>query len=134
MHDGRTRRVESDAATGSPPFLEDHDVSLTVLTGPAAGMEFALDSPRVIAGRSDRARIRLDFDSISAEHAAFELDENGFGVRDLASTNGVQVNGKEVLSHGLTHGDRVRLGECELQYVLVERDRGPKAIQIDETG
>jgi pSer/pThr/pTyr-binding forkhead associated (FHA) protein len=134
MHDGRTRKVEAETTLGTIEFLETHVASLTVLSGPAAGLEFPLDSPRVIAGRSDRARIRLAFDSISSEHAAFELGEKGFGVRDLASTNGVLVNGKEVLSQPLEHGDRVLLGDCELQYVVEARDRTPMAWGLDETG
>ena len=88
----------------------------------------------MIAGRAEGAAIRLDFESISAEHAAFEIGTEGFGVRDLASTNGVLVNGKEILSHPLEHGDRVKLGDCELQYVALPRDRDTKAILIDDLG
>ena len=134
MHDGRTRKVDAEISLARMAFLESHVASLTVLSGPAAGLEFPLDSPRVIAGRSDRARIRLAFDSISSEHAAFELGEKGFGVRDLASTNGVRVNGQETLSHPLEHGDRVLLGDCELQYVVEARDRTPMAWGVEETG
>jgi len=105
-----------------------------MLNGPAAGMEYELDASRMIAGRSESAGIRLDFESISAEHAAFEVGVDGFGVRDLASTNGVQVNGKEVLSHPLEHGDRVQLGDCELQYVAMPRERPTRPILLDEDG
>ena len=66
---GLTQKVEPEDVLGNTEFLETHVASLTVLSGPAAGLEFPLDSPRVIAGRSDRARIRLAFDSISSEHA-----------------------------------------------------------------
>ena len=131
MHDGLTRKVDPNDSLGGTEFLETHAASLTVLSGPAAGLEFPLDSPRVIAGRSDRARIRLAFDSISSEHAAFELGEKGFGVRDLASTNGVLVNGREVLSEALEHGDRILLGDCELQYVVEPRDRVPTAWGVE---
>lgn len=134
MHDGLTRKVEPEEILTTSEFLERHVASLTVLSGPAAGLEFPLDSPRVIAGRSDRARIRLAFDSISSEHAAFELGEKGFGVRDLASTNGVQVNGREVLSEPLEHGDRILLGDCELQYVVEAREPTPKAFRLEDAG
>ena len=134
MHDGRTRKVKRSSVPTTPPFLESHVASLTMLNGPAAGMEYELDASRMIAGRSEDAAIRLDFESISAEHAAFEVGATGFGVRDLASTNGVLVNGKEVLSHLLEHGDRIRLGDCELQYVALPRDRDTHAILIDDLG
>lgn len=95
-------------------------------------MEFALEGARAIAGRSEKAEIHIDDGSVSSEHAAFELDAKGFGVRDLASTNGVLINGKEVLSGALEHGDRIRLGDCELQYVVEERTRSPKAWSLEE--
>lgn len=132
MHDGRTRKVDSIEPERATGFLEANRASLTVVTGPAAGMEYTLDAARTIVGRSAEAQIRLDDGSVSSEHAAFELDAKGFGVRDLASTNGVRVNGKEVLSVSLEHGDRVQLGDCELQYVVEERSRAPRAWSVEE--
>lgn len=132
MHDGLTRKVESALPTPQHAFLEQNVATLTILAGPAAGAEFPLDAQRQVAGRSDAAQIRLEFASISAEHAAFELGEKGFGVRDLASTNGVRVNGQEVLSQWLEHGDRIQLGDLELQYVVEPRDRSPRTWELDE--
>ena len=103
-----------------------------MISGPASGTEFSLEGARSIAGRSEKAEIQIDDPSVSSKHAAFELDANGFGVRDLASTNGILVNDKEVLSTALQHGDRIRLGDCELQYVIVERTRSPKAWSLED--
>ena len=132
MHDGRTRKVEIEEPPRTAGFLETHRASLTILSGPAAGVEFPLEGMRSIAGRSAKAEILLEDGSVSKEHAAFELDGQGFGVRDLASTNGVQVNGRNVLAKRLEHGDRVRLGDCELQYVVEERTRPARAWSLDE--
>lgn len=125
MHDGRTRKVESMKPGGSIPYLENHRVSVTLLRGPAAGTEYALESTRMIVGRSRDAQIQIEDASVSAEHAVFELDGRGFGIRDLASTNRILVNGAEVLSSALKHGDRIQLGECELQFVI--EDCAPNA-------
>ena len=132
MHDGRTRRVDSIDPGQTVDFLESNCASLTMISGPASGTEYALEGARSIAGRSKKAEIQIDDPSVSSEHAAFELDANGFGVRDLASTNGVLVNDQEVLSSALQHGDRIRLGDCEMQYVVVERARSPKAWSLEE--
>jgi pSer/pThr/pTyr-binding forkhead associated (FHA) protein len=132
MHDGRTRRVEPLEPERVSEFLERHQVSLTVIKGPSAGTEWKLEGSRTIVGRSDLAGIRLDDPSVSSEHAAFELDARGFGIRDLASTNHVVVNGKEVLSAALEHGDRIRLGECELQYVIEDRAPRVKTWSVDQ--
>ncbi|MAG29657.1 MAG: hypothetical protein CL908_02040 [Deltaproteobacteria bacterium] len=132
MHDGRTRKVDLVEPGKSLAFLEAHRASLTMVSGSTAGSEFALEGARSVAGRSSKAQIQLDDGSVSLEHAAFELDGHGFGVRDLASTNGVQVNGKPVLSAALQHGDRVRLGDCELLYVVEERTRPLRTWSVEE--
>lgn len=134
MHDGRTRRVESIEPEPVQPFLERHRASITLLRGPAAGTEFLLQGRRTIIGRSPGAGIRIDDASVSSEHAALELDGEGFGIRDLASTNHVFVNGAEVLSSPLKHGDRIRLGECELQYVVEEREPDARAWSLEDDG
>lgn len=131
MHDGRTRKLEPRGPERVSEFLERHRASLTVISGPAAGTEFKLEGSRTIVGRSDRAGIRIDDPSVSSEHAAFELDARGFGIRDLASTNHVLVNGREVLSADLDHGDRIRLGACELQYVIEDRAPCVKAWSVE---
>ncbi len=132
MHDGRTRRVESMDPERPTPFLESHRASLTITRGPAAGSEFTLDQPRMIIGRASSANIRIDDPSVSSEHAAVELDGQGFGIRDLASTNHVLVNGAEVLGSELKHGDRIALGECELQFVVEARTPRTKTWDLGE--
>jgi pSer/pThr/pTyr-binding forkhead associated (FHA) protein len=83
-------------------------------------------------GRSSEAQIQIEDASVSSEHAAFELDHQGFGIRDLASTNHVRVNGAEVLSSALKHGDRIQLGECELQFVVESRTPTAKTWNVEE--
>ena len=132
MNDGRTRQGKSINPNWTPSFLENHLASLTILRGPNAGSEFALKGSRVIAGRSSAAAIRIDEESISSEHAAFELAANGFGVRDLASTNGIRVNGAETNSVDLEHGDRIQLGDCELQYVVEDRPKAQRTWSLED--
>ena len=133
MHDGRTKKVETSFPGRGEGFLARHRATLIMVSGAAAGTEWALEGARAVAGRSDKATVELDDPSVSLEHAAFELDDNGFGVRDLASTNGVRVNGKPVLAAPLSHGDRIQLGECELQYVVEERAVEGRTWSVEET-
>jgi two-component system cell cycle response regulator len=132
MHDGRTRKVDSLEPERLEPFLTLHRASLTILRGPAAGTEYSLERKRAILGRSAKAEIQIDDPSISSEHVAFELDIDGFGIRDLASTNGVLVNGAAILASALKHGDRISLGECELQYVIEDRSPQAKSWSMEE--
>lgn len=132
MHDGRTRRVDSVEPERAHAFLEAHRASVTITRGAAAGTEFELDGKRTIIGRSAGVQIQIDDASVSSEHAAFELDNQGFGIRDLASTNHVLVNGAEVLSSVLKHGDRIQLGECELQFIVEDRKLQTKTWNVEE--
>ena len=132
MHDGQTRKVDSLEPDRASSFLENHRVSITITRGPAAGTEYTLDRMRTIVDRSADTQIQIDDASVSSEHAAFELDGQGFGIRDLASTNRVLVNGAEVLSSLLKHGDRVQLGECELQFVVEDRAPRAKAWNVED--
>jgi len=132
MHDGRTRKVDSVDPGQTHAFLEEHRASVTITRGAAAGTEFELDGKRTIIGRAAGVQIQLDDASVSSEHAAFELDNQGFGIRDLASTNHVLVNGAEVLSSALKHGDRIQLGDCELQFVIEDRKPQTKTWNVEE--
>lgn len=132
MHDGQTRKVDSLEPERIHAFLENHRASVTIIRGPAAGTEFELEGKRTIVGRSSEAQIQIDDASVSSEHAAFELDNQGFGIRDLASTNHVLLNGAEVLSSALKHGDRIQLGECELQFVIEDRTPSKKTWNVEE--
>jgi pSer/pThr/pTyr-binding forkhead associated (FHA) protein len=132
MHNGCTRRVDVSTGSSSSTFLDTHRATLTILTGPASGTEFTLDHTPILIGRKPAADIKIDLPSISAEHATLEVDANGFGIRDLASTNGVVVNGAETLGTALKHGDRIKIGECELQFVVEERTNSPRSWSVDE--
>jgi pSer/pThr/pTyr-binding forkhead associated (FHA) protein len=132
MHDGRTRQVKSLEPERAEAYLENHRASITVIRGPAAGTEFELNGKRTIVGRSSEVQIQIDDASVSSEHAAFELDHQGFGIRDLASTNHVLVNGAEILSSALKHGDRIQLGDCELQFVVESRAPHAKTWNLED--
>lgn len=132
VNDGRTKRVETDSSGRQENFLARHCATLVMVSGPAAGTEWTLEGARTVAGRSPKAGIELDSRSVSQEHAVFELAKDGFGVRDLASTNGLVVNGKPVQSAPLSHGDRIRLGDCELQYIVDDRPGNPRAWSVED--
>ena len=126
MQDGRTRKASlAPERTAPHGFLLHHRPLLVVVEGDEAGEEYPLERTRVIVGRGESCDWRFDDDAMSKEHAAFELAEDGFRVRDLASTNGVAVNGRAELARDLLHGDRLQIGEHVLQYVVQERASTP---------
>lgn len=133
MNDGKTRRRKrEEPAQPTPGFLETHRSSLVLIEGPGAGREWPLDSARQLVGRGEDVDIRFDDDTMSKEHAAFEALEDGFRLRDLGSTNGVQVNDAASLATDLDHGDRIRIGEHLFQFIAEPRNGGPRVHVIDE--
>jgi diguanylate cyclase (GGDEF)-like protein len=97
-----TRRSERDRAY------------LIVLAGSDVGKMFKLEDGETVLGRSHRADIKLDDDSISRMHAKLVLSENDVHVEDLNSSNGTAVNGERVAFQQLRDGDKIRLGETTI--------------------
>jgi pSer/pThr/pTyr-binding forkhead associated (FHA) protein len=131
MKDGLTRKVATTRSERGG-FLAKHSVSIVIASGPLSGSEVELESERVTFGRGDGADVVIEHDSVSHEHAAFELFDGGFRVRDLGSTNGVRVNGAKVGVADLKHGDRIELGSLALRYVVEKREAAPKTHRVSD--
>jgi hypothetical protein len=121
MRDGVTRKLEVKAQ-GKPTldFFKTHRITLVIAKGAAAGREFPIDRERIVVGRGPDVDLAFDDPSMSHEHAALELTGGHFRVRDLASTNGVMVNGSRQLVIDLKHGDKIEIGEHVFRW-LVEK-------------
>lgn len=133
VHDGRTRRVaQIENGDAGEAFFDENCVTLVVLSGRGAGSEHALEAAKVCIGRSPAADLPFCDDAMSSEHAVFELVGDVIRVRDLASTNGVRVNGGLVLSADLEHGDRLQIGGHEFQYLLEKRSHSPRAFVVGD--
>ena len=88
---------------------------LVVLRGPGTGTSFEL-AGIVSIGRSSSNDIQLRTKRISREHARVEQRGDIFFLIDLASSNGVAVNGQKVFEHILTAGDEVQIGNVLLVF------------------
>ena len=134
MKDGRTQKVATKSARdGEGGFLATHAASIVFASGVLAGSEVELEKARVTLGRGAGADVVLDHASISHEHAALELFDGGFRLRDLGSTNGVLVNGAKVSAAELKHGDRFELGSLAFRYVVAERPKAPHTYVLRES-
>ncbi len=120
MRDGNTRKL-AQSPVKQRLFLSRHRACLVVVDGPAAGTEYRLQSQSVVLGRGPGVDIAFADEAMSKRHAALELGEDGYRLRDMGSTNGVSLNGSPVSAADLKHGDRLQLGEHTLQYVVESR-------------
>ena len=71
-------------------------------------------------GRSMYCDVRLSHPSVSARHAAIEVHQDSFILRDLGSTNGIFHNGQRV-SEVMIQGNGVFwLGDTQVEWILEE--------------
>lgn len=69
-------------------------------------------------GRSSTNDIQLDDSTVSGQHAAFTINDDGkISIKDLNSTNGTFVNDKRITEVvTLKSGDHVKLGQCSFDW------------------
>ena len=76
-----------------------------------------------VVGRHPTCEIVLDDVSLSKRHALFIKTDGLVWVRDLASTNGMRVNGQKVHWGALLPGDTIALGRLKFTMYLGPDDR-----------
>jgi pSer/pThr/pTyr-binding forkhead associated (FHA) protein len=74
-----------------------------------------------VVGRGTDADLQLLDQGVSRRHLDVQYDGNTTTVYDLGSTNGTSVNGHEVGSHQLRHGDVIRIGHTRLVFQEQQR-------------
>lgn len=95
---------------------------LVVMNGHLMGNEFRLD-PLADIGRDGRYNsIAIEDPTMSRQHARVRLEKDQFVVYDLASANGVIVNGEKQQRWPLRNGDRVVIGQTEFGFITVAED------------
>jgi len=95
---------------------------VVVLNGPYAGQEYRMQKITDIGRESDHNDIALDDRTISRQHARIRFEKGAFVIYDLASANGILINGAQVQRRVLAHGDRIKLGQVMLGVLMVQED------------
>ena len=85
------------------------------LTQPVMNRQFLLNKSRMTIGRSPLNDLIIKAESVSSHHAEIERTEEGWVLRDIASSNGTEVNGIVGDNFTLLPGDKVVLGEVSLE-------------------
>jgi predicted component of type VI protein secretion system len=80
------------------------------------GRRTVLSGSRFVIGRSRDSDLTLDDPNVSRRHAELRKEDGAWVVADLASTNGVKVNGRRVAEHRLNPGDEITVGLETLHY------------------
>src|SRR5437660_6379895 len=80
------------------------------------GPSIVLDKPVLLVGRHQECDIQLPSRKISRRHCCIAQVKDYLVVRDLASTNGIRINGVRVLEGCLRPGDELAIGNFRYQF------------------
>jgi diguanylate cyclase (GGDEF)-like protein len=73
-----------------------------------------------LIGRGPDCQILLTDPSVSRQHAQLRWIDDTWQIQDLNSSNGIYLNGKRILSGQLKHGNIIRLGKSEINFIHLE--------------
>ena len=94
------------------------DAALVVIYGLELGRKYDLCKAETLIGRSAKAEIQVDQESISRNHACITTSQRGVFIKDLGSTNGTFVNDEMVRGEApLTNGDLVKIGRTIFKFI-----------------
>ena len=96
---------------------ETRSASLTCLTGLDVGRRYPLAGAVAELGRGEDVQLRVRDRAVSRRHARIRRTAAGWTVEDLASPNGVYVNGKRIRRKAeIRDGDILELGHSLLRF------------------
>ncbi len=78
---------------------------------------FPITKPCVTIGRDASNDLVIDNTGVSRMHASVNLEGHELIVRDMASSNGVYVNGRQVVAHPFRDGDQIQIGKFVVEYI-----------------
>ena len=97
------------------------------ISGASRGAVAHLADGQITIGRENSNSVCLADAAVSRKHSIIQRVEDGYEIADLDSHNGTFINGIPVRRKALCHGDKIRVGNSELVFLLdeVEELSGP---------
>ncbi len=96
---------------------------LLVTLGSLQGREFPIDRDVFIIGSGQNVDLQLDDLAISRRHCEIKVDEQGYTIADLDSTNGTFVNGVRIANAFLNPGAEIAVGNAKLVFSPLQEAR-----------
>jgi hypothetical protein len=75
----------------------------------------------IMIGRAPLNHIVIDHPTVSAQHAILARVADSYQLKDLHSTNGIQINGVSITDAELKDGDKIRFGSVVAIFVGCRR-------------
>lgn len=99
-----------------PPMV----AQLVGLSGNALGHIYSLYQENII-GRSSDVDIPIHSSQLSRRHARIVFLQDHYNIQDSGSTNGTQLNGRQIDSARLAHGDELRIGDFHVRFEILAK-------------
>ena len=94
--------------------------------------EYDIGKEETTIGRKEENDVHVDNLAVSSRHARILKIGSKVILEDLGSTNGTQVNNKDVSKHVLNHGDIITVGKHTLTFSCLESGVKPSS-QAEES-
>ncbi len=102
---------------------------LVVLSQGLAGLSYELKTDKITVGRVEDNSFQVSDPSVSSHHCEILLMGTEVVVRDLNSTNGTFINGKQVTGEApIPSGQILRLGQVEIRVEGIEGASAKKSV------
>lgn len=108
--------VPQRGAAAAPPPVPPSQQASAMLIVDQSDRRFDLRHGSNVIGRGSDSDLQLLDQGISRRHVDIQYDGNFATAHDLGSTNGTSVNGHEISSQLLRHGDVVRVGHTRIVF------------------
>jgi Nif-specific regulatory protein len=107
---------------------------LIVISGPLEGVVFTLSESETTIGRETSNQVCLANPSVSRHHCSIIREGDRFELQDHGSLNSTYVNGVPVKQQQLKSGDRIRVGDSLLLFLLdgESNAQASNQVQINE--
>lgn len=86
-----------------------------------SGQRFVISKPRTTVGRDATADIQINDAGLSRKHFEIVWDGTRGGVRDLQSTNGTKVDGRNVSETGLVADQVITAGQTSFVFRVIAK-------------
>jgi pSer/pThr/pTyr-binding forkhead associated (FHA) protein len=117
----RTQILQPAPTTNNVPAR--FQASVVIIKGYGEGMEYPIAKTYAVIGRGANAQVRIKDPLASREHAVIMYLDSVFLLKDLDSTNGTHMGGASIRQRKLRHGDKFRVGDTTLQFILQDAGR-----------
>lgn len=125
--DLHTSVTDTQILVGGPRLVLEGALAILIAkAGLPSNKYYVMERDRVVLGRGQYNDIVIDNPTVSLQHALLVYSKPGekrgsFTIFDLASTNGISVNGEPCVKRKLKHNDVIRLGEVELIFKQLDK-------------